>query len=317
MLIGFLLDLWLGDPQSAWHPICLIGRAISALEKGLRRMLPKDKRGECVGGVLLVVGVLCVSVGVPALLLWLCSLCSPWLLFAVDALLCWLLLSVRTLRVESMQVYDALAKHDLNLARVRVQRIVGRDAAVLDEAGVARATVETIAESTVDGVLSPLLYMALGGSVLCFLYKAVNTMDSMVGYRNDRYRYFGKAAARLDDVLNFLPARIGGALMCVATFCCGFDGKHAWHIFRRDRLKHASPNSAHTEAAMAGALGVTLGGDAVYFGTLHKKPTQGDGCAPTTEDIPRANRLMYGTAFVSLMLCILLRIGLLWIGGCI
>ena len=193
--------------------------------------------------------------------------------------------------------------------------IVGRDTANLDASQVAGAAVETVAESAVDGIVSPLCYIALGFSPLGFLYKAVNTMDSMVGYKNDQYRYFGTAAARLDDALNFFPARIGGVLMCAAAFLCGFDAKEAFRIFRRDRRAHESPNSAHAEAAMAGALGLTLGGDACYFGRPRHKPTQGDGRPARAEDILRANRLTRCTAFLALAVGILLRMLALWMGG--
>lgn len=315
MILGFLLDLWLGDPQTPLHPIRLIGGLVAACEQLLRRLLPETKAGERAAGVLLVIIVLLASVGLPLLLLRICLLVSPWLALALDVLLCWLLLATKSLWTESMRVYDALKADDLSLAREKVSWIVGRDTAQLDASGVASAAVETVAESAVDGIVSPLLYIALGFSPLGFLYKAVNTMDSMVGYKNEKYRYFGTAAARLDDVLNFVPARIGGALMCLAAFLCGYDGRGAWRIFRRDRRAHASPNSAHTEAAAAGALGLTLGGDATYFGVVHHKPTQGDGRRAGADDILRANRLTRCTAWLALGVGILLRLAVLWIGG--
>ena len=315
MILGFLLDLWLGDPQTPLHPIRLIGGLVAACERLLRRLLPETKAGERAGGVLLVIIVLLASVGLPLLLLRICLLVSPWLALALDALLCWLLLATKSLWTESTRVYDALKADDLPLAREKVSWIVGRDTAQLDASGVASAAVETVAESAVDGIVSPLLYIALGFSPLGFLYKAVNTMDSMVGYKNEKYRYFGTAAARLDDVLNFIPARMGGALMCLAAFLCRYDGHGAWRIFRRDRRAHASPNSAHTEAAAAGALGLTLGGDATYFGVVHHKPTQGDGRRADADDILRANRLTRCTAWLALGVGVLLRLAVLWIGG--
>lgn len=310
MVIGFLLDLLLGDPQTPLHPVRLIGQVISLAERWLRGLFPASRTGERIAGILLVLLVLCICTGLPLALLWLCSAVSPWLALAVDAILCWLLLAIKSLKTESMHVYDALARDDLPLARRMVGRIVGRDTANLDASQVASAAVETVAESTVDGIVSPLLYIALGGSTLGFFYKAVNTMDSMVGYKNDRYRYLGTAAARLDDALNFIPARLGGALMCLAAYLCGYDGKNAWRIFLRDRRAHASPNSAHTEAACAGALGLTLGGDAVYFGKLHHKPTQGDGRRAQAADIAKANRLTRCTAWLALGTGILLRAAL-------
>lgn len=315
MIVGFLLDLWLGDPQTPLHPVRLIGWLIAACERMLRRVFPPTKAGERTAGGLMALVVVLTSAGIPALLLWLCWLVSLWLALAADTLLCWLLLAMKSLWAESMRVHDALQAGDLPLARENVSRIVGRDTASLDPSGVASAAVETVAESAVDGIVSPLLYIALGFSPLGFVYKAVNTMDSMVGYKNENYRYFGTVPARLDDALNFIPARLGGVLMCLAAFLRGEDGHGAWRIFRRDRRAHASPNSAHTEAAMAGALGLTLGGDAVYFGVRHQKPTQGDGRRANAEDILRANRLTRCTTWLALSVGILLRIGILWIGG--
>lgn len=315
MLLGFLLDLCLGDPLTPLHPIRLIGGLIAACERLLRRLFPATRAGERLAGAVLVLVVVCISAGLPLALLWLCALVSPWLALAVDALLCWLLLAMKSLWVESMRVYDALRAGDLPLAREKVSWIVGRDTQALDASGVASAAVETVAESAVDGIVSPLLFIALGFAPLGFLYKAVNTMDSMVGYQNERYQYFGTAAARLDDALNFLPARVGGVLMCLAAALCGYDGRHAWRIFLRDRRAHKSPNSAHTEAAMAGALHLTLGGDAMYFGVLHKKPTQGDGRRAEAGDILAANRITRRTAWLALGLGVLLRLLALWIGG--
>ena len=315
MIVGFLLDLWWGDPQTPRHPVRLIGRLIAACERRLRRAFPSTRRGERTAGAVLVLIVSGVSAGVPAAALCLCARVGPWLALLADALLCWLLLATRSLWVESMRVHDALEAGDLILAREKVSRIVGRDTADLDASRVAGAAVETVAESAVDGIVSPLWYIALGFSPLGFFYKAVNTMDSMVGYKNDRYRYFGTAAARLDDALNFFPARIGGVLMCAAAFLCGLDAKEAFRIFLRDRRAHESPNSAHTEAAMAGALGLTLGGDACYLGRPRHKPTQGDGRPARAEDILRANRLTRCTAFLALAVGVLLRMLALWMGG--
>lgn len=217
-----------------------------------------------------------------------------------EAVMTWQILATKCLRVESMRVYDALRTDGVDAGRRAVSMIVGRDTSVLDVAGVTRAAVETIAENTSDGVIAPMLYTAIGGPVLGFVYKAVNTMDSMLGYKNDKYMYFGRFAARLDDVVNFIPARISAYLMIAAAFIGGrqFDGKNAYRIFKRDRFNHASPNSAQTESVCAGALRVQLAGDAVYFGKLVKKKYIGDGLREIEyEDIKRANRLMYITAF--------------------
>lgn len=301
LLLGFCLDILFGDPHWLPHPVRAVGALISLLEGLLRRVFPKSPRGELAAGGVLVLLTAGLSAGFVLLLLRLCGLVSPWLRFAAEAVLCYQLLAARSLRDESVKVYRALAEGKLEDARRAVGMIVGRDTARLDETGVSKAAVETVAENASDGVVAPLLFMALGGAGLGMLYKAVNTMDSMVGYQNERYRYFGRAAARLDDGLNLIPARLAGLFMCLAAGPAGFDGKNAFRIFWRDRKNHKSPNSAHTEAACAGALGVQLAGSSYYFGELVVKPTIGDpGRAVEPADILRANRLMYATAFLSL-----------------
>ena len=222
--------------------------------------------------------------------------------------MCWQLLATKSLKTESMKVYKRLRKHDLPGSRKAVSMIVGRDTNVLDEAGVTKAAVETVAENTSDGVIAPMFYMAIGGAFLGWMYKSINTMDSMVAYKNDRYRYFGRIPAYLDDVANYIPARLAGLLMIVASFLIHLDGAHAWQIFQRDRYNHASPNSAQTEAVMAGALDVQLAGDAWYFGELHKKKTIGDDIRPIEpKDIVRANKLLYATAGISMAIFALVK----------
>lgn len=307
LAIGFALDLVVGDPHWLPHPIRLVGRLISGLERILRRVFPATPKGERVAGVVLVVLVCTISTACAIALLVLCGMASPWLALAVESIMCYQMLATKALKDESMKVYDALAAGDLAAARSAVSMIVGRDVERLDAAGVTRAAVETVAENASDGVVAPLLFMAVGGAPLGVFYKAVNTMDSMVGYRNEKYRYFGTAAARFDDVLNFVPARLSGVLMVCAASIARLDAKGAWRIFLRDRRKHASPNSAHTEAACAGALDVALAGDAWYFGKLVEKPTIGDALRPVeAADIVRANRLLYATASLSLVLCLAL-----------
>ncbi len=304
LLLGFLLDLLLGDPRWLPHPIRAIGALIAGLEKVLRKIFPKNRSGQLAGGVALVILVLVLSGGFTLLVLWLCGKVGLWLRFLAETILCFQLLATRSLKGESMKVYKALKAGDLEGARYAVSMIVGRDTQCLDEAGVARAAVETVAENASDGVIAPLIFLAIGGAPLGMVYKAVNTMDSMVGYKNDQYLWFGRCAAKLDDVVNFIPARLAGLLMCLGAGFSGFDAPNALRIFRRDRKNHKSPNSAHTEAAAAGALHIQLGGSNYYFGKLVEKPTIGDADHPVEPlDIVRVNRLMYATAFLALVLC--------------
>ena len=300
LLTGYGLDLLFGDPRQIYHPIRLIGALISVLEKGIRNVFPKTSGGELAGGTVLVLLTVGISTGVPAAFLAAAVWIHPVVYWAVASFWSWQILATKSLKTESMKVYAPLKAGDLPEARHAVSMIVGRDTERLSEEGVAKAAVETVAENTSDG--------AIGGPAFGFLYKSVNTMDSMVGYKNDKYLYFGRAAARLDDVLNFIPSRISAWLMIAAAAVLGMDGKNAKRIYLRDRHNHASPNSAQTEAVMAGALRVQLAGDAWYFGKRYKKPTIGDPYrAVEPEDIVRANRLMYLTSFFALAVFGLLR----------
>ncbi|MCI6430633.1 MAG: adenosylcobinamide-phosphate synthase CbiB [Oliverpabstia sp.] len=303
VVCGFLLDLLFGDPRWLYHPVRVIGNGISLLEKGLRKIFPKTKAGERMGGAILVILIVTFSAGIPCLILLVAYRYKIWLGFVLESFMCYQLLATRSLRDESKKVYDALKEGNLEKSRYAVSMIVGRDTQNLTEEGVTKAAVETVAENTSDGIIAPLFYMMIGGAVLGFAYKAVNTMDSMVGYKNERYQYFGTAAARLDDVLNYIPARLSAWIMILASCLAGLNGKNAVKIYRRDRSKHASPNSAHTEAVMAGALEIQLAGDAWYFGKLHKKPFIGDPIRKIEiEDIPRSHKLMYTTAVLSVIL---------------
>lgn len=306
---GFLLDFLIGDPRWLYHPVCLIGKLISVLEKGIRRIFPKSEKGQLAGGCVEVLLVCLCSFLIPlAILRVLYRYCYPAAL-ALEIFWCGQLIAARSLKDESMKVYDALKKGALEEARHAVSMIVGRDTQALSEEGVIKAAVETVAENTSDGIVAPLFYMAIGGVPLMFLYKAINTMDSMLGYKNEKYIYFGRCAAKLDDAVNYIPARISGWLMVLAAGLGKLDGKQASHIYLRDRRNHSSPNSAHTEAAMAGALNVQLAGDAWYFGKRYKKPTIGDPGRPIeTEDIVRANRLAYATDVLSLLIFLTLRL---------
>ena len=302
-LAAYLLDALLGDPAWLPHQVVAMGRAITGLEHLLRRLFSSTNTGllaaGCVLAALLPLGSFCIAAG--ALLL--AGRVHPLLALALNAFWGGQCLAVRDLRKEAMAVYACLKQNDLPAARKAVGRIVGRDTAALTTEGVTKAAVETVAENFSDGVFAPMFYLAIGGAPLALAYKAVNTMDSMVGYKNDRYLYFGRAAAHLDDVANWLPARLSGLLLILAAPLCGLSGKEAFRIWRRDRRNHASPNSAQTEAACAGALRVQLAGDAYYFGKLVHKPTLGDPLRPVeAKDIPRACRLMTTGSLLGLIL---------------
>lgn len=302
-ILSFLLDLLLGDPMWMPHPVVLMGKCITRLEKRLRRTLPDTEQGLLWGGRIMAfclpVGTLLVSGGA----IWLLGKIHPVLGFLLGVFWGWQALAMRDLKKESKNVYRKLTEDTLENARLAVSRIVGRDTQSLSVEGVTKAAVETVAENFSDGVVAPMLYLLVGGAPLALCYKAVNTMDSMVGYKNDRYLYFGRAAAHLDDAANWLPARLSGLLLILAAPLCGLSGKEAFRIWRRDRRNHASPNSAQTEAACAGALRVQLAGDAYYFGKLVHKLTLGDPLRPVeAEDIPRACRLMTTGSLLGLIL---------------
>ena len=308
VLGGFVLDAIFGDPAWLPHPVVYMGKAISVLEKGLRARLPKTPEGELWGGRILA---FCLPVGTLALTSIVCmgaAALHPLLGLAVQMFWCGQALAAKGLVQESMNVYRELTKPDLPAARIAVSRIVGRDTEALTVEGVTKAAVETVAENANDGVIAPLFYMLLGGAPLALTYKAINTMDSMVGYKNTQYLYFGRAAAKLDDVANYLPSRIAALLWVAAAALTGNDARSAWRIWRRDRRNHASPNSAQTESACAGALNVQLAGPAYYFGEYYKKPTIGDSVRPIEpEDIRRADRMMYAESLLALALGLLIR----------
>ena len=311
ILIGFLIDCLLGDPHGLPHPVVLIGKLISLLEKLFRRLLPKTVAGERAAGGLIWIFTAGISFLVPWGILHLCGLVSPWLTLAVQSIMCWQIIAPRSLRDESMKVYTALKTGTIADARRAVSMIVGRDTEQLDAPAVARAAVETVAENASDGVIAPLLFLALGGAPMGFFYKAVNTMDSMLGYVEPPYKNVGCIPAKLDDVFNFIPARLSALLMLCAGALCGMNVKNGWKIFRRDRYNHASPNSAQTESVCAGLLGLRLAGDASYHGVLHKKKYIGDALREITpEDIPASCKLMYVTTVLMVLLCVGIRLAL-------
>lgn len=294
MIIGLILDLIVGDPINWPHIVRLYGKLISYLEEKLYRL----KNKKTAGAILVILVLVIVSVVVVGIE-WICFLVHPALWLLVDGILCWQCLALKSLKDETLKVYVKLSENDLMGARYAVSMVVGRDTENLDEAGVTKACIETIAENTSDGVGAPLIYMGIGFGFLSCVYKAINTMDSMIGYKNDKYIEFGRVAAKLDDIANYIPSRLTAIAMIAASYICRFDGKNAWRIFKRDRYKHASPNSAQTESVMAGALDIQLAGDAWYFGKLHKKEYIGDALKNVEiEDILKAHKLMKATAFI-------------------
>lgn len=299
LILGFILDCIVGDPYNIPHPIKLIGRLIGALEKLVR----KHMRNLRLGGTLLCLTVILLSTVIPLVLMLICYHFSTVLGIVVETVLCCYMLAAKCLCKESMKVCRAAESGDTEAARKVVSMIVGRDTAVLDSEGIVRAAVETVAENTSDGVTAPLFYMGLGGAAGAFLYKSVNTMDSMIGYKDEKYADIGRFAAKTDDVLNYIPSRLTAILMVISAPLAGLDGRNAFRIWKRDRRNHASPNSAQTESACAGALHVRLAGDAWYFGKLHKKPYIGDNDRSIEpQDIRRTNRLMYVTSVLMLII---------------
>ena len=301
VFVGFALDCLLGDPLGRAHPVVLMGKLISFLENQLRPRFPKTPQGERTAGTIMALTVPLVSAGV-GLLLLLAWRIHPWVYLILSSFLCWQCFAARCLMTEAKKVVTCLEQQGLGAGRRQVSMLVGRDTENLTEEQVVKAAVETVAENTSDGVVAPLFWMALFGAVGGLFYKAVNTMDSMVGYKNDRYLHFGRFAAKFDDVVNFIPARLSALAMIASAFLLRLDGQNAWRIWRRDRRNHASPNSAQPESACAGALRVQLGGSASYLGKLYEKPTIGDPIRPIERgDVDRACQLLYGTSVLLLL----------------
>ncbi len=299
---GFLIDLVAGDPHGFPHPVILMGKLIDALRGAFLRAFPKTAAGERAAGVFIWIITAAVSAALPLIILMICMRISPWLRFAVESFMCWQIIAVKSLKDESMKVYSALSSGDVEGARYNVSMIVGRDTDRLNEAGIARAAVETVAENTSDGAVAPMFFLMLGGAPLGFFYKAANTMDSMLGYTDPPFKNIGMFSAKADDVLNFIPARISAVFMLAAGAILGLDVKGGARIFLRDRYNHKSPNSAQTESVCAGLLGIRLAGDAWYHGVLHEKPFIGDAKRDVeSEDIRRACRILYATATISFL----------------
>ncbi len=309
--LGFILDLLLGDPHFIYHPVRIIGNLIAFVEKRLNRTDYSDNRRRNNGRILVFVVIASTGI-VTAGILIIAYLINIYAGIVVEAIMTYQILAIKSLKDESMKVYYALKTEDLQASRQAVSMIVGRDTMELTQEGVAKAAVETVAENTSDGIIAPMIYTAIGGPILGYVYKSINTMDSMVGYKNDRYMNFGRAAAKLDDTVNYIPARVSAVIMIAAAgilsvFSKKYDAKTAARIFKRDRYNHASPNSAQTEAVCAGALGLRLAGDASYFGKVVKKPYIGDEIRKIEkEDIVRANKLLYVSAFICELLCVII-----------
>lgn len=308
VLGGFILDMILGDPEWMPHPVVFMGKIIAALEKSLRAHLPDTKEGRLMGGRILALALPVGTLVFSGLVCFAAEKLHPLLGFAVQLIWCWQALAARGLADESRRVYAELVKNDLPAARAAVSRIVGRDTAALTAEGVTKAAVETVAENSSDGVIAPLLYMLVGGAPLALTYKAINTMDSMVGYKNEKYIDFGRAAAKLDDAANYIPSRLAALMWVAAAALAGNSASGAWRIWRRDRRKHSSPNSAQTESACAGALGVRLAGPACYFGQYYPKPFIGDALRPIEpDDILRADSMMYISSLLALVIGLAVR----------
>ena len=348
ILTGIVLDLLVGDPIGFIHIVIVIGRYISFLEKKLYKDTDDDKTMEFKGSVIAFIVPVTVMI-LAGIVLVISFKIHPAVYFVIESFLCWQAVAARDLAYESMRVYKALngekitipdfehggkivldavnksalegedaqnllKKQKLENARRAVSLIVGRDTDSLDETGVIKAAVETVAENTSDGIIAPLFYMFLGGGALAVMYKAVNTLDSMLGYKNDKYMHFGSASAIQDDYWNYIPSRLSALLMCLAAFFTKMDHKNAYRIWKRDRYKHESPNSAQTESACAGALNIQLAGDASYFGHIKHKDTIGDPVRPVErDDIKRACRLMYATSLLMMMIGLIIRILAYWL----
>jgi adenosylcobinamide-phosphate synthase len=315
LIIGFIGELFIGWPNKLWHPIMGVGKLVSMAEKILRSCFPKTKMGERVAGIIMAIVLPIIVFALTFIPLFFIYKASIIAGLIVESIMCWTIFATGSLKKAAVSVYNALEHSGLEAGRKTVSMIVGRDTENLDEEGVIKATVETVAENLSDGVIAPMLFVFLGGGPLGYFYKTVNTMDSMVGYKNDRYIFFGTGGARLDDVCNFIPARLSALLMIMCSGICGFNMENGFKIFRRDRFNHASPNSAQTESVMAGALGVRLAGNASYFGKVHKKKTIGDPLRDIqSEDIKRACALMVASSIGAAALFLLVNV-IIWSVG--
>lgn len=306
LLTGYMLDLLIGDPHDFPHPIRAIGKLILAVEKKIRKTCYDEKTERRLGFLLWII-VVGVSFLIPKAILFLATKINILISLIIESIMCYYILATKSLRDESMKVYYALKDNNIVEARRYLSYIVGRDVENLNASSIAKAAVETVAENTSDGVIAPMIFIILGGAPLGFMYKAINTLDSMVGYKNDKYVNFGRFSALADDVANYIPSRLSAYLMIAAAYILKMDYKNAYKIFKRDRYNHKSPNSAQTESVCAGALNIMLGGDNHYNGIVVQKPTIGDNIKEVEiEDIKKANKLMFVTSFLCLFIGIII-----------
>ncbi len=306
-VLGYILDLAFGDPHNFPHIIKGIGSIICTSENMSRKLCKKSSTSEKIAGTIMSMCIIILMTTLSIILLYCTYKLSILLGFIIETFIYYQLLATKSLKDESMKVYDALKDKDIMKSRYMVSMIVGRYTDNLDEEGVAKAAVETVAENTADGIIGPMFYMVIGGAPLAIAYKAINTLDSMIGYKNNKYINFGKFAAKVDDIASYIPARLASYLMIAASYVLGLDTKSGYRIYKRDKYNHASPNSAHTEAVAAGVLGIQLAGDTYYFGKLYKKPTIGDDCRKIEiEDIVRVNKLLYVSSFLGFIIGVII-----------
>lgn len=305
LTIGFILDLIIGDPNNPVHPVRIIGRLCTILEKIMRNIFKNSLK---LAGLIVWIITVAVTFLVTFFIVYIARKVNLYFGIIVEGILIYFCISSKGLVVEGKKVISYLLKNDIIGARKQLSYIVGRDTESLDEKGIVRAVIETIAENMSDGVIAPIFYGGIFGAPLAMAYKAVNTMDSMFGYKNDKYMEFGFFPAKLDDVFNYIPARITGFIIIISSFILGYDYKNSYKIYKRDRYNHTSPNSAHPEAAMAGALKVQLGGSNYYFGKLVEKPTIGDRLKEIeTRDVDCTAKVLYLSAFISYLIMIAAR----------
>lgn len=315
IFIGYITDLIVGDPYSFPHPVIYIGKLIKLVEKNIRKVCKSDKSLKIGGFVLWI-----ITVGLTYLITYfIVSLFSfnKFTFLVVNSFIIYTTLATKCLKDEAIKIYEVLKSGDLEKSRLQLSYIVGRDTTNLSESEIIRATVETVAENTVDGIIAPLFYAFIGGAPLAMAYKAVNTLDSMVGYKNDKYMNLGFASAKIDDICNFIPARISVLMMTIGSLILSYDYKNCFKVAIRDRKNHKSPNCAYPEGAVAGALGIQLGGTNIYFGKAVYKPTIGDKLREIEiDDIVRTNKIMYASSITSLILFTILWTGIISLGGC-